>query len=79
MRARSGRRWETRFGRFVSDVGVSNLRDALRTRGIVVTPQAVYHWIAATHAPSAVRRRALIEIARGRLRDADLSRTRKTT
>jgi hypothetical protein len=67
----------TKFGRFVSDVGVSNLREELRARGVSVTGTAIYLWISGRHQPSAEKRRAIVKIARGRIEEADLSGTKK--
>ena len=60
-------RWETEFGRWVSDVGVSRIVSALaRDPDLRVTNQAVYEWLQG-HAPRPARAVALVELSGGRL------------
>ena len=60
-------RWETKFGRWVSDVGVSCIVSALaRDPDLSVTNQAVYEWLQG-HAPRPARAVALVELSGGRL------------
>jgi hypothetical protein len=60
-------RWETDFGRWVSDFGVSRIVTALaHDPALRVTNQAVYEWLQG-HAPHPSRAMALVEISGGRL------------
>jgi len=60
-------RWETEFGRWVSDFGVPRIVAALaRDPDLRVTNQAVYEWLRG-HAPRPARAIALVEMSRGRL------------
>lgn len=60
-------RWETKFGRWVSDFGVSRIVTALaHDPDLRVTNQAVYEWLQG-HAPRPARAMALVELSGGRL------------
>lgn len=61
-------RWDTPFGRWVHETGVSSIVAALgRDPDLSVTPQAVYMWIAGRHCPSPARCIALVRLSRGQL------------
>ncbi len=60
-------RWETEFGRWVGDFGVSRIVEALaHDPNLRVTNQAVYEWLQG-HAPRPARAMALVELSGGRL------------
>jgi len=60
-------RWQTDFGRWVSDVGVSHIVSALGVDpALRITNQTVYEWLQG-HAPSPHRAIALVQISGGRL------------
>lgn len=60
-------RWETAFGRWVSDFGVPRIVAALgRDPDLRVTNQSVYEWLQG-HAPRPPRAAALVRLSRGRL------------
>lgn len=60
-------RWDTEFGRWVSDVGIPRIVTALaRDPDLRVTNQAVYEWLQG-HAPHPTRAMALVEISGGPL------------
>jgi hypothetical protein len=60
-------RWQTKFGRWVSDFGVPRIVAVLaRDPDLRVTNQAVYEWLQG-HAPRPPRAVALVEMSRGRL------------
>lgn len=60
-------RWETEFGRWVSDFGVSSTVKALaHDPDLRVTNQAVYEWLQG-YAPRPARAMALVELSGGRL------------
>ena len=60
-------RWETEFGRWVSDFGVPRIVKALaRDPDLRVTNQAVYEWLQG-HPPRPARAMALVELSGGRL------------
>ena len=60
-------RWETKFGRWVSETGVPRIVAALaRDPDLRVTNNTVYHWIRG-HAPRPERAQALVELSGGRL------------
>jgi hypothetical protein len=64
---RTPARWETEFGRWVSEVGVPRIVAALaRDPDLRVTNNAVYHWLSG-HAPRPARAQALVELSGGRL------------
>lgn len=65
MPPRIGRRWQTRFGRFVQGYGVERLVDALGQHGSPVTPSAVYSWMSGAGTPRAERMSALVRISGG--------------
>jgi len=59
-------RWETEFGRWVSDFGVSRIVSALaHDPDLRVTNQSVYEWLQ-DHPPTASRALALVAMSRGR-------------
>jgi hypothetical protein len=64
-RVREQSRWDTCFGRWVTDIGVGCLTVRLIERGIPVTRNAVYNWVAGAHPPPLLTARALVEISRG--------------
>jgi hypothetical protein len=60
-------RWNTEFGRWVSDVGVSQIVNALaHDPDLKVTNGAVYKWLWG-HAPQPRRAMALVAMSEGRL------------
>jgi len=60
-------RWETEFGRWVSDFGVPRIVKALaHDPDLRVTNQAVYEWLQG-HPPRPARAMALVELSGGRL------------
>lgn len=60
-------RWETEFGRWVSNFGVSRIVSALaRDPDLRITNQTVYEWLQG-HPPHPSRAMALVEISGGRL------------
>ncbi len=60
-------RWDTEFGRWVRDFGVSRIVASLaRDPDLRVTNQAVYEWLQG-HAPRPNRAAALVELSGGRL------------
>ena len=60
-------RWDTEFGRWVSDFGVPRIVAALaHDPDLRVTNQAVYEWLQG-HAPHPARAMALVEMSQGRL------------
>jgi len=64
---RTPARWETEFGRWVSETGVPRIVAALaRDPDLRVTNNAVYHWLRG-HAPRPERAKALVELSGGRL------------
>ncbi len=64
---RAPNRWQTEFGRWVADFGVSRIVAGLgRDPGLRVTNQAVYEWLQG-HAPHPARAMALVEMSQGRL------------
>ena len=64
---RTPARWETEFGRWVSDFGVSRIVSALaRDPDLRVTNRAVYEWLQG-HPPHPSRAMALVQISEGRL------------
>lgn len=64
---RAPARWQTDFGRWVSDVGVPRIVAGLaHDPALRVTNQAVYEWLQG-HAPQPARAMALVEMSGGRL------------
>jgi len=64
---RAPSRWETEFGRWVGDFGVSRIVKALaHDPDLRVTNQAVYEWLQG-HAPRPARAMALVELSGGQL------------
>ncbi len=64
---RTPARWETEFGRWVSDFGVSRIVSALAPDpALRITNQTVYEWLQG-HAPHPTRALALVEMSGGRL------------
>lgn len=64
---RSPARWQTDFGQWVSDFGVSRIVDALaHDPDLRVTSRAVYQWLRG-HSPHPTRAMALVEISGGNL------------
>ena len=60
-------RWDTEFGRWVSDVGVPHIVAALAIDpDLRITNQTVYEWLQG-HAPHPTRALALVEMSGGRL------------
>ena len=67
-RRRNGIGWNTRFGRWVSDVGIGTIVEQLaREKNAAVTPQAVYSWVYGVSSPRRARAQALEKISSGRL------------
>ncbi len=60
-------RWQTEFGRWVADFGVSRIVAGLaHDPNLRVSNQAVYEWLQG-HAPHPARAMALVEMSQGRL------------
>lgn len=60
-------RWQTEFGRWVSDFGVSRIVSTLaRDPDLRITNQTVYEWLQG-HAPRPARAMALVEMSGGHL------------
>jgi hypothetical protein len=60
-------RWDTEFGRWVSDMGVPRIVAALaHDPDLRITNQTVYEWLQG-HAPHPTRAMALVEMSGGRL------------
>lgn len=60
-------RWDTEFGRWVSDFGISRIVSMLeRDPDLRITHQTVYKWLQG-HAPHPRRALALVEMSDGRL------------
>lgn len=67
MYRRDAQRWQTPLGRWVSNVGVANIVDALRPfPELSVTRQAVYSWLAG-FSPRHDRAEALVRLSGGRI------------
>ncbi len=61
-------RWDTPFGRWVHDVGVSRIVAALgRDPDLSVTTHSVYDWVSGRTVPAPARGVALVRLSRGRL------------
>lgn len=61
-------RWDTPFGRWVHETGVSRIVAALgRDPDLRVTTNAVYEWVAGRNAPTTDRGIALVRMSGGRL------------
>lgn len=61
-------RWDTPFGRWVHDTGVSRIVVALgRDPDLRVTTHAVYDWVAGRRNPTPARGLALVRLSDGRL------------
>ena len=59
-------RWETRFGRWVGEFGVSRIIEVLDPYpSLRVTHQAVYAWVACASAPNPRRAQALVRLSGG--------------
>ena len=66
-RATDGR-WNTRFGRWVDEVGVFRIVDALGEDPMLqVTSRAVYNWLRGVSAPNPTRAGALVELFGGEI------------
>ena len=64
---RTPSRWETEFGRWVGDFGVSRIVSALAyDPDLRITNQTVYEWLQG-HAPHPSRAMALVQMSGGRL------------
>jgi hypothetical protein len=60
-------RWQTAFGQWASEYGVSRIvSDLSRDPDLRITNQTVYEWLQG-HAPRPPRALALVELSRGRL------------
>jgi hypothetical protein len=60
-------RWDTAFGRWVSDVGIPCIVSALADDpDLRITNQTVYEWLQG-HAPRPSRAKALVDLSGGRL------------
>ena len=71
-----GRRWETKFGAWVSRFTVTRITSELSARGVGVQDKTVYSWVAATRFPRVDHAMALVEISGGRLKVDDVYRHR---
>lgn len=69
---REPRRWRTRFGSFVARVGVPTLTQRLHSVGQPLTHKAVYNWLAGISSPRPETAEAMVTIARGAIRVADV-------
>jgi hypothetical protein len=74
---REPRRWRTKFGRWVRQMGVPAISSKLHAAGYPVTHQAVYGWLAGRVVPRTDAARALITISDGALHLEDLCAQRK--
>jgi hypothetical protein len=64
---RAPSRWQTAFGQWVSEYGVSRIvNDLARDPDLRITNQTVYEWLQG-HAPRPTRALALVELSRGQL------------
>lgn len=70
-------RWTTKFGHWVHSYGVAKLRDALITKGELVTTSAIYSWIAGRAVPQPAKATIIVELADGRLTWQDVYDQRK--
>lgn len=64
---RSESRWMTGFGRWVSDYRVSRLVSDLARRGIPLTENAVYAWVAGDAQPRYQAAEAMVKLSGGAL------------
>jgi len=68
LRSREYRRWRTRFGSWVGEIGVSRIVLELgQCPDTAVTPNAVYRWLAGNTAPLPSRAQALVRMSQGEL------------
>ena len=65
-------RWRSCFGEWVSDTGAAHAAHLLAERGLPVTPDAVYKWVAGVRVPRLEAALALVEISGGRLQVTDV-------
>ena len=71
---RQARRWNTRFGRWVSSIGVETLSERLNQRGYPLTGNAIYHWISGRRQPRLYHAIALVQLSHGSLTLQDIQR-----
>ena len=71
---RQTRYWNTRFGRWVSSIGVETLTARLARRGYPLTRKAIYHWISGRRQPRFDHAVALIQLSQGKLTMQDVQR-----
>jgi hypothetical protein len=60
MYPREPRRWESGFGRWVSDFGIARLAPQLG-----VTRTCIYHWVQGRREPRPEQARAIVELSGG--------------
>jgi len=72
MRSRVHRGWMTRFGQFVAEVSVTDLRSRLVDAGLPVTSGMVYSWVAGRRSPRLPVAAALVGMAAGRVSLEDI-------
>jgi len=76
MPRRSELRWQTRFGSWVHDFGVSNLVQELQRVGEPISQKGVYAWMSGDGRPNYERALVLTRISGGRVRLEDIARHR---
>jgi hypothetical protein len=59
-------RWDTGFGRWISDYGVAELVRALELKGVIVTKGSIYQWVGGTM-PRQKTIDALLSVSEGKL------------
>lgn len=72
MRRREHPGWMTRFGSFVAEVSVVELRTKLVESGLPVTSGMVYSWVAGRRSPRLPVAVALVGLAAGRVSLEDI-------
>jgi hypothetical protein len=65
-------RWQTHFGRWVTDTTPTRIVEQLRAAGTPVTPKAVYMWVSGDRLPRPEVALSLVEISGGTLSIADV-------
>lgn len=71
---RAARRWDSRFGTFVSDFTVERLVGALHGCGVPVTRSAIYAWVAGRARPRPKAAQIIVQVSAGRVRLDDIYR-----
>lgn len=69
-------RWQTHFGRWVTDVTPGGLARQLRAAGAPVSESAVYKWVAGSHVPRPDVALRIVEISGGEITLGELYGTR---